>query len=170
MLPFISQYWTAFVELIEAPFQHVELVWGIVPLYFALVLGEMTSTKANYRTSIQTGFSFLWAGMQWLFPYFRAHGPYGPHLELDAMLPIKMFVTFLILALGTVALISGIREKFPKYCQFLGYTGFANYFMITLFPLQVGCLKWTWDYLIAIALFAFPVWLILHFSLTPLRK
>jgi hypothetical protein len=170
MLPFISHYWAVFVELVVAPFEHVELVWGIVPLYFALLLGEMTSSKANYRTAIQTGFSFLWAGVQWLFPYFRARGPYGPHIELYSMLPIKMFFTFLVLALGAVALVSGIREKFPKYCQFLGYTRFVNYFMIAIFPLQVGCLKWTWDYLIAIILFAPPVWAILYFGLMPVRK
>jgi hypothetical protein len=170
MLPFISQYWAAFVELVVTPFEHVELVWGIVPLYFALLLGEMTSTRANYRTAIQTGFSFLWAGVQWLFPYFRAHGPNGPHLELYSMIPIKMFFTFLVLVLGAIALVSGIREKFPRYCQFLGYTRFANYFMIAIFALQVGSLRWTWDYLIAIFLFAPPVWLILHFGLMPVRK
>ena len=166
----MAYYWTSFTELIRVPFERTDLVWGIVPLYFALILNEATSTKANFRTAIQTGFSFLWAGLQWLYPYFRAHGPDGPRLELHAMVPIKMFVTFLVLGLGTVALVSGLRKRFPKYARFLGYTRFANYLMITMFPLQVGALRWTWDYLAAIALFAAPCWLVLHFGLMPLRK
>src|ERR1035441_10790480 len=60
-------YLAVFAELIRTPFQHLELVWGIVPLYFALLLSELTSAKKNFNTAIQTGFSFLWAGAQWLY-------------------------------------------------------------------------------------------------------
>ena len=109
-------YWSTFVELICTPFQHVALVWGIVPLYFALLLNEMTSTKANFRTAIQTGFSFIWAGAQWLYPYFRAQGATGPHVEWNAMTPVNLLVTFLVLGFGVVALISSLRRRFPKYC------------------------------------------------------
>lgn len=162
-------YWSVFGELIRTPFQHVELIWGIVPLYFGLLLNELTSTKANFQTAIQTGFSFLWASAQWLYPYFKPRGPGGPHLELDAMTPVNLAVTFTVLALGVVALYCGLRKRFPKYVRFLGYTRFSNYFMITIFPIQVGALKWTWDNLTAIALFAVPVWLVLHFGLMPVR-
>jgi hypothetical protein len=162
--------WATFVELIRTPFQHVPLIWGIVPLYVALLLNEMTSTKANFRTAIQTGFSFLWAGAQWLYPYFKSHAPGGPRLQLDAMLPINLLVTFLVVAFGFVALVSGIRGRFPKHGAFLGHTRFSNYFMITLFPIQAHCLPWTWDRLIAIALFAVPIWLVLHFGLMPIRN
>ena len=148
----------------------MELIWGIVPLYFALLLGELTSTKANFRTAIQTGFSFLWAGAQWLYPYFRSRGPHGPHLELDAMLPVNLLVTFLVVGFGFVALISGLRRRFPHYGAFLGHTRFANYFMITIFPMQTHYLPWTWERLTAVGLFAVPVWLVLHFGLMPLRK
>lgn len=163
-------YWTAFVELIRTPFEHVSLIWGIVPLYFGLLLNELNSSKASFRTAVQTGFSFLWAGAQWLYPFFKPHGPDGPHLELGAMLPIKMFVTFTVIALGALALFCGIRKKFPSSLRFLGYTRFSNYFMIAMFPLQASALKWNWDYLVAIVLFAVPVWLVLHFGLMPLRK
>jgi hypothetical protein len=161
-------YWTAFAELIRTPFTETSLIWGIVPLYFALLLSEMTSVKANFRTAIQTGFSFIWASAQWLYPYFVHHGTRA-RLELGAMLPVNLFVTFLVLALGVVAFISGIRRRYPKYCAFLGYTRFANYFMITIFPIQARVLYWEWNYVIAIALFAVPVWLVLHFGLMPIR-
>jgi hypothetical protein len=163
--------WTTFCELIATPFQDVSLVWGIVPLYFALLLSEMNSAKANYRTAIQTGFSFLWAGAQWLYPYFKPHGRGGvPVVELDALLPINQFVTFIVLILGVVALISGLQRKYPKYGSFLGHTRFSNYFMITIFPIQAHKLAWNWWRLGAIVLFAIPIWLILHFGLMPLRQ
>jgi len=166
----MTHYWAAFIQLIQTPFQHMELVWGIVPLYFGLLLNELTSGKANYRTAIQTGFSFLWAGAQWLYPYFKAHTAGGQRLELGGMLPVNLFVTFLVLVFGLVALVSGLRRRYPAYGAFLGHTRFANYFMITIFPIQARFLKWNWDYLIAIALFALPIWLALHFGLMPLRN
>jgi hypothetical protein len=164
----MSQYWNVFVELIGKPFEHVSLVWGIVPLYFGLLLNELTSSKANFRTALQTGFSFVWAGAQWLYPYFTTRG--GPHLKLDAMTPINLLVTFLVIAFGVIALVSGIRKRFPKYTAFLGHTRFANYFTIMIFPMQAQALPWNWDRLITIALFAVPIWLTLHFGLMPLRQ
>jgi hypothetical protein len=158
-----------FLEVICAPFHQVSMVWGIVPLYFALLLNELTSTKANFRTAIQTGFSFLWAAAQWLYPYFRAHAPGGPRLELNSLLPVNLFVTFTVLAFGVIALVSGLRRHYPKYCSFLGYTRFSNYFMITIYPMQAHALAWNWQRLAAIAIFALPIWLILHFGLMPLR-
>jgi len=166
----IAMYWAAFVELVQTPFRHVPLIWGIVPLYFGLALNELTSAKASFRTAVQTGFSFLWAGAQWLYPYFHAEAARGPRLDLGAMLPVNLFVTFLVLVFGVVALVSGLRRRYPKHCSFLGHTRFANYFMIVIFPIQARCLRWSWDYLIAITLFAAPVWLLLHFGLMPLRK
>jgi hypothetical protein len=164
----MSQYWNVFVELIGKPFEHVSLVWGIVPLYFGLLLNELTPSKANFRTALQTGFSFVWAGAQWLYPYFTTRG--GPHLKLDAMTPINLLVTFLVIAFGVIALVSGIRKRFPKYTAFLGHTRFANYFTIMIFPMQAQALPWSWDRLITIALFAVPTWLALHFGLMPLRQ
>jgi hypothetical protein len=67
------------------------------------------------------------------------------------------------------AFVELIRTPF-QHCGFLGHTRFANYFMITIFPMQARVLGWTWNYLIAITLFAVPVWLVLHFALMPVRN
>lgn len=166
----LHHYWATFTELIATPFEHAALIWGIVPLYFGLLLNELTSDKANFRTAVQTGFSFLWAGAQWLWPYFQPGGPGTPHIELNFRLPVNLLVTFLVIALGAVALTSGVRRKFPKHLRFIGHTRFANYFMITIFPIQAHWLPWTWERFAAIVLFAVPVWLALHFGLMPLRK
>ena len=165
----MSHYWSVFTGLIATPFEHIALVWGIVPLYFGLLLSELTSSKANFRTAVQTGFSFLWAGAQWLWPFFVQREGL-PHIELNAKLPVNLFVTFLVIVLGVVALVSGLRKKFPKHCWFIGHTRFANYFMITIFPIQAHYLAWTWERLAAIVIFAVPVWLVLHFGLMPLRN
>ena len=163
-------YWNTFVELIVTPFQHTWMIWGIVPLYFALLLNELTSAKANFRTAIQTGFSFLWADAQWIYPFFKSQQAAGPHPQWNLLLSINIIVCVIVFVLGTLALVSGFRRRYPKYCSFLGYTRFSNYFMITLFPIQAHQLVWTWERLIAIILFAVPIWLLLHFGLMPLRK
>ena len=85
----IHHSWATFCQLITTPFEHAALIWGIVPLYFGLLLNELTSSKANYRTALQTGFSLLWAGAQWLWPYLVPHASHGRYLEFNAMLPSR---------------------------------------------------------------------------------
>jgi len=167
----MSQHYLAdFAELIRTPFQHLALVWGIVPLYFALLLSELTSSKKSFRTAIQTGFSFLWAGAQWVFLYRNgAAATTAGTVAPTEIQPINLVVTALVLLLGAVALYSGLRRRYPKFASFLGHTRFSNYFMITLYPIQAHALEWTWNRLAAIAIFAVPVWLLLHFGLMPFR-
>ena len=162
-------YGLTFFELIRAPFTDVTMVWGIVPLYFALLLNELTATKANFRTAIQTGFSFLWAAAQWLYFYEKAPHPAGGMAMTSASRSINLFVTCIVLAFGLLALYSGLRRHYPKYGSFLGHTRFSNYFMITIYPIQAHHLSWTWERLAAVALFAVPIWLVLHFGLMPFR-
>ncbi|MHB8519370.1 MAG: hypothetical protein ACYDH9_01310 [Limisphaerales bacterium] len=166
----VQHYWPVFCELIGKPFQHTELIWGIVPLYFAWLTNELTSPKASYRTAVQTGFSFLWAGAHWTWQYLSVRPAGVPKLSLNALFAVNVMVTVLVLFLGALALMSGIRRRYPKYGSFLGHTRFGNYFMIAIFPVQSGYLVWSWDRLIAIAGFAIPIWLVLHFGLMPLRK
>ena len=85
-------------------------------------------------------------------------------------MPINLFVTVLVLGLGIIALFSGLRRRFPRYGSFLGHTRFSNYFMITLYPIQANYLPWTWDRLVAMAIFSAPIWLVLHFGLMPIRN
>lgn len=163
-------YWHTFVLIVKTPFLNTELIWGIVPLYFGWLLNELTSSKASFRTAIQTGFAFVWAAAQWLFQYAHQRPATAPLISADALLAVNMIVTLLVLAFGLVALVSGIRRKFPAHFKFLGHTRFAAYFMVAMFPMQSHYLMWTWDRLIAILVFALPVWLLVHVGLMPLRK
>jgi hypothetical protein len=164
------QLWTTFTELIVTPFQHMDLVWGIGPLYFGWLFNELTSSKRSYRTAIQTGFSFLWAGAHWTYQHFAAHPETREHLTPQALLAVNVIVTGLVLLLGAAALVSGLRRKYPRYGSFLGHTRFSNYFMISIFPIQSQYLDWSWQRLLAILVFAIPVWLLVHVSSMPLRK
>src|SRR5215471_14170750 len=101
-------YWATFSELICTPFSDVSMIWGIVPLYFALLLNELTSAKANFRTAIQTGFSFIWAAAQWFYYYAKARPPTGSEAILSPR-SINLFVTLLVFAFGLLALYSGLR-------------------------------------------------------------
>jgi len=166
----IPHYWHSFVAIIQTPFLRTDLIWGIVPLYFGWLLNEITSSKASFRTAIQTGFAFLWAAAQWLFQYGHKRPLTAPAISIDALLAVNMIVTILVLAFGVLALVSGLRQKFPRHCRFLGHTRFAAYFMIAMFPMQAHYLAWTWDRLIAIVLFAIPIWLLVHVGLMPVRK
>jgi len=163
-------YAQIFWELIRTPFQHVELVWGIVPLYFGWLVNELTSNKASARTALTTGFSFLWSAAHWLYQLFGARPETAPKITLDLLLAVNVAVTVLVAAVGLVALVSGLRKKFPPGCSFLGHARFGNYFMIAIFPMQAKYLDWSWDRVVAILAFALPLWVLLHLGLAPLRK
>ena len=165
----IHRYWPTFKELIRVPFEYPELIWGIVPLYFGWMLNELTSSKASFRTAIQTGFSFVWAGAHWSYLYFHRSAR-APQITLDALMAVNVAVTILILVMGTVALVSGIRRRYPPGCSFLGHARFANYFMIAIFPMQSNYREWSWERVTAIFIFAIPIWILLHFGLKPFRK
>lgn len=156
-------YFAIFSELIRKPFQHPELIWGIVPLYFSWAIAELTGEKATFKTAIQTGFNLLWAGAQWTWQYTQAPGAEG-RLNLSALFAVNVLVTAVTIVLGALALFSGLRRRFPKYCSFLGHTRFSSYLTISLFPIQANYLKWSWDRLFAILLFALPTWLVLGFA------
>jgi hypothetical protein len=164
----MSYYASTFLELIRAPFGDMSMIWGVVPLYFALLLNELTSPKANFRTAIQTGFSFIWAAAQWFYFYGKAWRA-SDTLSVTSAPPINLFVTLVVFVLGLVALYSGLRRRYPKYGSFLGHTRFSNYFMICIYPIQAHHFAWTWERLQAIAIFALPIWLVLHFGLMPFR-
>ena len=166
----VGQLWTTFAELLLTPFRHVDLLWGIGPLYFGWLFNELTSPKRSFRTAIQTGFSFLWAGAHWTYQHFAAHPEARHQLTPQALLAVNVSVTVLVILFGAAALFSGLRRKYPPYGSFLGHTRFSNYFMITIFPIQSRYLDWSWERLLAILLFATPIWLLVHLALMPARK
>jgi hypothetical protein len=154
-----DNYAEIFWQLIRTPFHRTGLIWGIVPLYFSWIVAELSGEKASFKTAIQTGFNLLWAGAQWTWQSARTPGTDG-RLDLSAVFAVNVVVTAVTIILGALALYSGLRRKFPKYCSFLGRTRFSSYLTIALFPIQANRLKWSWDRLIAILLFAIPTWIV----------
>jgi hypothetical protein len=167
----VSYYAEIFWQLIKTPFLHVDLVWGIVPLYFGWILNELTSPKASFQTAVQTGFSFLWAAAHWGSQYLSGRS-LSNFLGSGAsnLLAVNIMVTLIVFILGALALIFGVRKKFPPCFSFLGHSRFSNYFMIAIFPIQSNNFTWSWDRVLAIVLFAPPVWLLFHYGLMPWRK
>lgn len=166
----MTEHAAIFWDLIRTPFQHVDLIWGIVPLYFGWLLNEMTSAKANFQTAIQTGFSFLWSGAHWTYQYVSVRPLGAPQFTLDALFAVNVMVTLVVLIVGAIALVSGIRHKYPRGMSFLGHSRFSNYFMITIFPIQSGYLDWSWQVVTVIVLFAIPIWLLMHLIFMPVRR
>ncbi|HTH47840.1 MAG TPA: hypothetical protein VMB21_10045 [Candidatus Limnocylindria bacterium] len=162
--------WSTFAELIRLPFHHEELVWGIVPLYFGWGMNELTSGKATFKTAIQTGFALLWSGAHWAWQAFRDDPAKVVGLNTHGLFAVNSAVTLLVILLGALALWSGLRRRYPSGMKFLGHTRFSAYFMIAIFPIQSGYLEWSWLRVCAIAVFAVPLWLVLHFALIPVRK
>ena len=168
----LQVYWQLIIELFRTPFHHSELIWGIVPLYFGWLVNELTSGEASFKTAIQTGFSFVWAAAHWIYQYSVLNA-FARHVSMKNLLAVNVVVTLLVLMVGLLAFVSGLRGKYPKYCSFLGHSRFSNYFMIAIFPIQSNYLGWTRGRLLAILIFSIPVWLLasgLAFAVRPGKK
>jgi hypothetical protein len=162
--------WATLAELFRVPFLHEEMIWGIIPLYFSWIFNELTSAKATFPTAIQTGFALVWSGAHWAWQAVRDDPTRVVPFGARGVPAVNTGVTLLVLFLGALALWSGLRRKYPQGMKFLGHSRFSAYFMIAIFPVQAGYLAWTWERVWVIALFAVPVWLVLHFALKPLRR
>ena len=163
-----GDYPAIFWELIRKPFEHTELIWGIIPLYFSWAFSELTGARANFNTAIQTGFNLVWAGAHWTWQYMRNPAS-GGRLDLSALFAVNVLVTLVTMLIGLLALYSGVRKRFPKYTSFVGHSRFSSYLTITVFPIQSNYLKWSWDRLIAIVIFAIPVWIVLSLTARAIR-
>ena len=162
---------STFWELIRVPFRHNDTVWGIIPLYVAWLINEITDPKASYRTAIQTGFGFLWAGLHWAYLSLYSRPAWMVKINLlNNLFAVSVVVTLVVILLGAVALFCGVRKRFPPGCSFLGHVRFSSYFMITVYAIQANYLQWSWDRVAAIVVFALPVWLGVHLVLKPWRK
>ena len=114
------QYWNSFGELIRTPFQHPDLIWGIVPLYFGWLLNELTERKATAKTALQTGGALLWSGAHWLYLslYSRPFWTVKVNL-LNNLFAVSVMVippTWLNPSCGAVKVIDGVvNPPIPRF-------------------------------------------------------
>jgi hypothetical protein len=150
------------VALLVAPFRDFGAVWlGIVPLYVSLLLGELYRSKVSFGHAVGNGFIMLWAGVNW-----------GMHLSnlgfcsylgsIKDRTAIAWIVAACAVGLGIFTIVLGLRKKDRTLCQVLGHTRFSGYFLITLYPMQVGMVTWNWPSLESILIFALPAWFFLY--------
>src|ERR1044072_2733960 len=109
----LATYAALFWELIRKPFEHTELIWGIVPLYFSCACSELTGGRPNFNTAIQTGFNLVWAGAHWTWQY--SQNPFrGGRLDVGALFAVTVVVTFIKVLLGLITLYCGLRQRLLK--------------------------------------------------------
>jgi hypothetical protein len=155
----LEAYLLDLVRLIAAPWKHINAVWlGIVPLYVSLLLGEMYKSKVSFSHAVGNGFVMLWAGLNWAV---RLAGLSNWAYVFDSK-AIPWLVTACTVGIGIFTIVLGFRKKDKTLCQVLGHTRFSSYFLILLYPMQTGMIRWNWPSLAAVLIFALPVWFLIY--------
>lgn len=154
----VKEYWDSFVNLLVVPFQNLGTVWGILPVYTSLILGEMYKSKVSFGHAVGNGFVMLWAGLNW-----------ARHLATASKLTyifdsksLPWAVTAACIGLGVFTIVLGLRKKDKALCEILGHTRFSCYFLILFYPMQAGLVHWSWPNLAAVLVFALPVWFAIY--------
>ena len=158
----LEGYYVKLVELIVAPFRDFGAVWlGIVPLYVSLLLGELYKSKVSFSHAVGNGFVMLWTGLNWTM-HLSNLGFFAYLGDVKSRTAIAWLVAVCAVGLGIFTIVLGLRKKDRTLCQILGHTRFSNYFLITLYPMQVGLIRWNWPSLSAVLVFALPAWLFIY--------
>ncbi|MGO9608183.1 MAG: hypothetical protein ACLPT4_00950 [Verrucomicrobiia bacterium] len=158
----LEGYLVKLVELIVAPFRDFGAVWlGIVPLYVSLLIGELYKSKVSFGHAVGNGFVMLWAGVNWAL-HLSNLGFFAYLGDVKSRTAIAWLVAACAVGLGIFTIVLGLRKKDRTLCQVLGHTRFSGYFLITLYPMQVGLVRWNWLSLSAVLIFALPAWLFLY--------
>jgi len=158
----LEGYLVKLVELIVAPFRDLGAVWlGIVPLYVSLLLGELYKSKVSFGHAVGNGFVMLWTGLNWTM-HLSNLGFFAYLGDIRSRTAIAWLVAVCAVGLGIFTIVLGLRKKDRTLCQILGHTRFSNYFLITLYPMQVGLIRWNWPSLSAVLVFALPAWLFVY--------
>ena len=154
----LGDYYRSFLQLLVAPFDHLGTAWPILPVYTTLILGELYRKKISFGHAVGNGFVMLWAGLSWA--RHLASGGLGSYLFTNKAL--AWIVTGTCIALAVFTIVLGLRKKDKALCEILGHTRFSCYFIILIYPMQLGWIRWDWQWLAAILIFALPCWLIIY--------
>jgi len=159
----LQTFWMNWLMLVVEPFRHFGVVWlGILPLYVTLVLGELYKKNVSFSHAVGNGFVMMWAGLNW-GAHLSGIGWMGYAMQSSkSQMSVAWLVTAAVAALGVFTVVLGLRKKDKTLCEVLGHTRFSCYFLILLYPMQARLLGWDHSYLIAVLVFALPVWFIVY--------
>jgi hypothetical protein len=157
----LEGYVVRFMELVVAPFQNLGRVWlGIIPLYVSLILGELYISKVTFGHAVRNGFVILWAAMSWAV--HLAHASKFSYIFSSSTKIIAWIVTACCLAIGVFTVVLGVRKKDRELAAVLGHTRFSGYFLIMIYPMQAGLIRWDWQYVSAVLVLALPAWFLIY--------
>jgi hypothetical protein len=151
------------MELVVAPFLSLDRVWlGIIPLYVSMVLGEIYINKVSYGNAVGNGFLMLWAGLNWAVQL--ANSSAFSYMFSTSTKIIAWTVTGACLSIAIYTIVLGLRKKDKDLAAILGHTRFSSYFLIMLYPMQAGLVRWSWLYLVTIMAFSAPAWFTIYLT------
>ena len=157
-MEWLEAYAWSFLELLIVPFRNLDTVWGILPVYASLVLGEVYEGKMNYGRAVINGAVMLLAGLDWAWHLSRANS----WAYMFAEMSLPWIVTAICIGLGSFTVVLGLRRRDKALAGALGHSRFSCYFIILLYPMQARLVPWTSDALVALLVFAVPCWIVIY--------
>jgi hypothetical protein len=154
----LEGYLVKFMHLLVVPFDNLGTAWPILPVYTTLILGELYKSKVSFGHAVCNGFVLLWSGLNWARRLANA----SIASYLFSSKSLAWAVSAVAIGLGVFSIMLGLRRKDKALCEILGHTRFSCYFLIAVYPMQAGLIRWDWANMAAILIFAVPCWFLIY--------
>lgn len=137
-------------NLFLTPFQNLEVLWILVPVYLGLLVAELYQEKkgTSMGNAMSNSIIVLWGGVDFLRITINSLDKFDLHFFS------KLLISAIILVYGITILIIGFKAK--EVIRYIGRIREVCYCIIIFAPLYYANVQLSWSYLFG-AVFYFPL-------------
>lgn len=142
------------VELFKSPFTNLNLLWIIVPIWFAWFFAEFfqEKRKTSFGNAISNGVVPIWVAVDWT--RFLVTNLTIENFNFEVDIIFKLGLCVFIFLYGIMVIFMGIDgDKSTKY---FGKIRVISYFLLMFTPIIYGVAEFSGEIIISIGLF-FPI-------------
>ena len=150
-------FWSLFIlwlSIFIAPFENLEMLWIIVPVWLVWFFSEFFQEKrgTSFGNAISNGVVALWVGIDWIRYLIRLIGE--GEIDYGMQTYSKFFLSFIVFVYGLIIIIYGIKTR--SYIKYIGRIREITYVLLMLSPVVYGIVEMHWKTALAMILF-FPL-------------
>ncbi len=154
---FFSEFWNLFliwISIFKIPFSNPDLLWIIVPVWFAWFFAEFfqEKRKTSLGNAISNGVVPVWVAIDWT--RFLVNNLNAGNIDLELDIIFKFAICALVFLYGIMIIAMGINGD--ETTRYFGKIRVVTYILLMFTPIVYGAISLNGETIVAIGLF-FPI-------------